>query len=173
MRTSPGGRTTAQAGVQWWSQEPGSTTLAAMWGRRGCSRRRRREQDGVDVGDGDDGRLGLLQQPLHGLAVGFVAKLPREMEDSRGAQRGHPNPAAPAVDLGEAVLVGSSLGREHLLPQLLGLRYHLQQLLLASILLLLMEPGAGEDGGFAKAPGSRDPAAWVLLLHLSPKLYLA
>jgi len=50
---------------------------------------------------------------------------------------------------------------------------HLQLLLLASILLLLMEPGAGEDGGFAKAPGSRDPAAWVLLIHLSPKLYLA
>jgi len=65
------------------------------------------------------------------------------------------------------------LGREHLLPQLPGLRYHLQLLLFASVLLLLKLPGGAQDGGFADAPGSMDPTACVLLLHLSPKLYLA
>jgi len=96
-------------------------------GRDGCERGRRY---GARAGGGDDGRLGLLQQPLHGLAVGLVAELPRELEDPRGAQRGHPDPAAPAVDLGVAVLVGAPLGRERLLPPLPGLRHHLQLLLL-------------------------------------------
>jgi len=71
------------------------------------------------------------------------------MEDPRSAQRGHPDPVTPPIDLGVAVLVGAPLGREHLLPQLLGLRHHLQLLLLASILLLLMLPGAAQDGRFA------------------------
>jgi len=101
-----------------------------------------------------------------------VAELQREMEDPRVAHRGHPNPAAPAVDLGVAVLVGSPLRREHLLPQLPRLRYQQQLLLLASVLLLMLL-GAAQGGGFADAPGSRDATACVLLLHLSPKLYLA
>jgi len=51
-------------------------------GRDGCERGRRY---GARAGGGDDGRLGLLQQPLHGLAVGLVAELPCELEDPRGA----------------------------------------------------------------------------------------
>ena len=109
---------------------------------------------GVGVGGGVDGRLGLLQQPLHGLAVG-LAEPPREMEDPRSTLRGHQDPATPAVDLGVAVLVGALLGRERLLPQLPGLRHHLQLLLRASMLLLLMLPGAAEDGRYADTEEQR------------------
>jgi hypothetical protein len=36
-----------------------------------------------------------------------VGELPRELEDPHGGERGHPDPAAPTVALGVAVLVGS------------------------------------------------------------------
>lgn len=98
-------------------------------GERGRDGGERGRRYGAGAGGGDDGRLGLLQQPLHGLAVGLVAELPRELEDPSGAERGHPDPAAPAVDLGVAVLVGAPLGRERD-PPLRRRRRHLQQLLL-------------------------------------------
>jgi hypothetical protein len=85
---------------------------------------------GPRAGGGDDGRLGLLQQPLHGLAVGLVTELPGQLEDPRGAEGRHPDPAAPAVDLGVAVLVGAPLGRERLQPPLPCRRHHLKLLLL-------------------------------------------
>lgn len=96
---------------------------------RGRDGRERGRRDGARACGGDDGRLGLLQQPLHRLAVGLVAELPRELEDPRGAERGHPDPAAPAVDLGVAVLVGGPLGRERLLPPVPRRRRHLELLL--------------------------------------------
>ena len=87
-----------------------------------------------------------------------------------GPGPGPPTPAAVAD--GSGSMRGRERAEEGEGGLLLWLRL-LQLLLDASILLLLMEPGAAEDGGFAKATGSRDPAAWDLLLHLSPKLYLA
>jgi hypothetical protein len=49
------------------------------------------------VGGSDNGRLGLPQQPLHGLSVGLVVELPRDLEDPRDAERRYPDPTAPTV----------------------------------------------------------------------------
>ena len=58
-------------------------------GRDGCQRGCRY---GARAGGGDDGWLGLLQQPLHGLAVGLVGAPP-----AASAPRAVPPPAAAAV----------------------------------------------------------------------------
>lgn len=68
-------------------------------------------RDGTCAGGGDHGGLRLLEQPLNGFAVGLVAELPRELENSGGAGGRHADPAATAVNLGVPVLSGSSLGR--------------------------------------------------------------
>lgn len=57
-------------------------------------------------GGGDDGGLGLAEEPLDGLAVGLVAELAGELEDAGGADDGHADAAAAAVDLAVAVLGG-------------------------------------------------------------------
>jgi len=67
-------------------------------------------RDGAGAGGGDDSRLGLLEEPLYGLAVGLVSELPRELEDSGGAESGHSNSTAAAVDFGVAVFGGGSFG---------------------------------------------------------------
>ncbi|PON93627.1 hypothetical protein TorRG33x02_106110 [Trema orientale] len=41
--------------------------------------------DGSGAGGGDDGGLGLLEEPLDGLAVGLVAELPGQLEDPSSA----------------------------------------------------------------------------------------
>jgi len=58
-------------------------------GRDGCQRGCRY---GARAGGGDDGWLGLLQQPLHGLAVGLVGAPP-----AASAPRAAPPPAPAAV----------------------------------------------------------------------------
>uniref|UniRef100_A0A804P124 Uncharacterized protein n=1 Tax=Zea mays TaxID=4577 RepID=A0A804P124_MAIZE len=75
-------------------------------GAEGDGERGEVRRDGPGAGGGDDGGLGLLQQPLDGLAVGLVAQLPRELEHPRRAQRRHPYPAPAALHLGVAVLGG-------------------------------------------------------------------
>lgn len=82
-------------------------------GAGGCGRRREdRGRDGSRPGGGDDGGFGLLEEPLDGLAVGFVAELPGELEDARGAEGGHADPTAAAVHLGVAVVLGAPLRRK-------------------------------------------------------------
>uniref|UniRef100_A0A0D9YKK7 Uncharacterized protein n=1 Tax=Oryza glumipatula TaxID=40148 RepID=A0A0D9YKK7_9ORYZ len=61
---------------------------------------------GAGAGGGDDGGLGLAEEPLDGLAVGLVAELAGELEDASGADDGHADAAAAAVDLAVAVLGG-------------------------------------------------------------------
>ncbi|EAZ25173.1 hypothetical protein OsJ_08973 [Oryza sativa Japonica Group] len=61
---------------------------------------------GAGAGGGDDGGLGLAEEPLDGLAVGLVAELAGELEDAGGADDGHADAAAAAVDLAVAVLGG-------------------------------------------------------------------
>ncbi|KAJ4838861.1 hypothetical protein Tsubulata_010895 [Turnera subulata] len=90
---------------------------------RGIPGRRERAQ-GVGVGpgahgDGDGGEagrggagpcggynrgLGLAEEPLDGLAVGFVAELAGQLEDPGGAYDGHPDSPSPAVHLAVTVL---------------------------------------------------------------------
>ncbi|PON60337.1 hypothetical protein PanWU01x14_153230, partial [Parasponia andersonii] len=83
-------------------------------GDRGRGRRRRRgggRGGGEDrsgrgrarAGGGDDGGLSLAEEPLDGLAVGSVAELPGQLEDTGRAHGRHPNPAASPVHLGVAV----------------------------------------------------------------------
>lgn len=54
-------------------------------------------------GGGDDGRLGLAEEPFDGLAVGFVAEFSGELEDTCGADDGHADSAAAAVHFAVAV----------------------------------------------------------------------
>ena len=79
-------------------------------------------RDGRIIGEGYHMKYGTPHAERNALA--------NCTEDPRGAERGHPDPSAPAVDLGVPVLVGAPLGRERLLPPLPGLRHHLQLLLL-------------------------------------------
>ena len=65
----------------------------------------RRGAAGVS-GGGDDGRLGVTEEPLDGLAVGAVAELARELEDPRGAHRRHSHAPPSAVDFGVPVAGG-------------------------------------------------------------------
>lgn len=48
----------------------------------------------------------MMQKPLNGLAVGFMAEFSGQLEDSGGAESGHANPPAAAVNFGVAVFVG-------------------------------------------------------------------
>ena len=66
--------------------------------------------DGAGAGGGDNGGLGLAEEPLDGLSVGAVAELAGELEDAGGAEERHADAAAPAVDLGVAVLGGARGG---------------------------------------------------------------
>ena len=59
---------------------------------------------GAGAGGGDDGGLGLAEEPLDGLAVGLVAELTRELEDARRAYDRHANAASAAVDFAVTVL---------------------------------------------------------------------
>lgn len=70
--------------------------------------------DGAGAGGGDDGRLGLLEEPLDGLAVGLVAQFTGELEDTGGAGGGHADAATAAVDLGVAVFGGAFWGDSEL-----------------------------------------------------------
>jgi len=139
------------------------------------------EDGGGDVGGGGDvvdgeGVNGIVSVSVTMAGLAFCSSQctvsssdwpsSRAMEDPRSAQRRHPDPATPPVDLGVAVLVRAPLGREHLLPQLPGLRHHLQLLLLASILLLLMLPGAAQDGRFADIEEQRRLDLGILQLRL-------
>lgn len=125
-------------------------------GERGRDGGERGRRYGPRAGGGDDGRLGLLQQPLDGLAVGLVAELARELEDPRGAERRHPDPAPPAVHLGVAVLVGAPLRPQRLHPPVPRRRRRHNHLVL--LLLLLLPP--------APAP------ILLLLMHLDLQLVL-
>lgn len=60
--------------------------------------------DRAGSGGGDHRGLGLLEQPLDGLAVGLVAKLSGQLENPSCARRRHSDPTAPAVDLSVPVL---------------------------------------------------------------------
>jgi hypothetical protein len=51
---------------------------------------------------GGESTTSMYQQPLHGLVVGLVVELPRDLEDPRDAERGHPDPTTPTVDHGVA-----------------------------------------------------------------------
>lgn len=66
--------------------------------------RREVGRDGAGASGGDHCRLGLLEQPLDGLAVGLVTQLARELEDPSGTEGRHSDTAATAVDLGVSVL---------------------------------------------------------------------
>lgn len=66
--------------------------------------------DGAGAGGGDDGGLGLPEQPLDGLTVGLVAELARQLEHPRRARRRHPDPPPPPLHLGVSVLRRWSLG---------------------------------------------------------------
>lgn len=65
--------------------------------------------DSPRPGGSDDGWLRMTQEPLDGLPIGSVAQLLSELEYAGGTNGGHPDPAAPAVDLGVAVLVWPGL----------------------------------------------------------------
>lgn len=55
--------------------------------------------------------LGLLEEPLDGLAVGLVAELAGQLEDAGGARGRHADAPPPSVNLGVAVL-GGALGSD-------------------------------------------------------------
>ena len=65
--------------------------------------------DGAGPGGGDDGGLGLLEEPLDGLSVGLVTQFPGQLENPSSTGGGHSDSAAAAVNLGMPVL-GGSLG---------------------------------------------------------------
>lgn len=59
--------------------------------------------DCAGASGGDDGRLGLSEQPLDGLAVGAVTQFARQLEYAGCAERRHSDAAAAAVHLGVTV----------------------------------------------------------------------
>uniref|UniRef100_A0A804MVL0 Uncharacterized protein n=1 Tax=Zea mays TaxID=4577 RepID=A0A804MVL0_MAIZE len=77
-----------------WAPEQTTRWNIQIEGATGVRARRRQAY----AGGGDNGWLGLLQQLLHGLVVGLVVELPRDLEDPRDAERGHLDPTAPTVD---------------------------------------------------------------------------
>lgn len=59
---------------------------------------------GPGAGGGDDGGFSLAEEPLDGLAVGLVAELAGELEDTCGADDWHADATTSAVDLAVSVL---------------------------------------------------------------------
>lgn len=53
----------------------------------------------------------MAEEPLDSLAVGAVAELARELEDAGGAEWGHADSPAAAIDLGVAVARGGRVDR--------------------------------------------------------------
>lgn len=65
----------------------------------------------------------MTEEPLDGLTVGFVTQLASELEDSGGANDGHPDPPASTIDLAVTVLGGRLLdGESAVAGRLLPLR---------------------------------------------------
>lgn len=56
------------------------------------------------AGGGNDGGLGLTEEPLDGLAIGLVSELTCELEHTCGADDRHPDASASSVDLAVPVL---------------------------------------------------------------------
>ena len=52
-----------------------------------------------------------MKKPLDGFAVGLVAELTGELENSSSTKRRHPGTAAAAIHFGVAVFGGGPLGR--------------------------------------------------------------
>lgn len=55
-------------------------------------------RNGSGAGGGDYRRLGLLEKPLDGFAVGLVAELSRQLKNPSGAESRHPDPPSSPVD---------------------------------------------------------------------------
>lgn len=79
--------------------------------------------DGAGAGGVQDGRLRLLQKPLHGLAVRLVSQLSGQLEHTGGAHRRHPDPPAPPIDLRMPVPAWRPLRRRRRHSLLLRLRH--------------------------------------------------
>lgn len=60
--------------------------------------------DGAGARGGDDGGLRVFEEPPDGFSVGLVAQLSGQLEDPRGARRGHSDPPASAFYFSVAVL---------------------------------------------------------------------
>jgi hypothetical protein len=104
----------------WWGE---GGVLVGGGGGGGCGAEGGR--GGSRARGGDDGRLGLAEEPLDGLAVRLVPELSGELEDAGGADDGHADAAA--VHLAVPVLGGrladgenaACVGRRDELPLLL------------------------------------------------------
>lgn len=145
-----------------------SESQSAMKGMRGRLGRRRGERgsaaaernvkggkigrDGPSSRGGDDGGFSLLQKPLDGLAVGFVAQFPGQLKDPSGTGGRHSNATPTAVNLGVAVLGGSLDWRVRGGGSAGGRD---RQLLLLLLLVLLggIEEGRGTGGGMGIGSG--------------------
>ncbi|KAL4362618.1 hypothetical protein GQ457_04G004510 [Hibiscus cannabinus] len=68
--------------------------------------------DGPSAGGGYDRRLGLTQEPLDGLTVGFMAQLASQLEDTSGTNDGHPDSPSTTIDFAVTVLGGRLLNGE-------------------------------------------------------------
>lgn len=68
--------------------------------------------NGTSPSCGDDSRLGPLEKPPNSFAVGLVAELSSQLEDTRGTGGRNSDSPASALDLGVAILGRRSLGRE-------------------------------------------------------------
>lgn len=66
--------------------------------------------NGTGTSSGDDGGLGPLEKPADSFAVGLVAELTSQLEDTGGTGGRNSDSAASALDLGVAILGGRSLG---------------------------------------------------------------
>lgn len=63
-------------------------------------------RDGAGAGGGDDCWLRLLEKPLYGFTIGFMAELTGELEDASGAEGRHADAASTAFDLGVTIFGG-------------------------------------------------------------------
>lgn len=70
---------------------------------------REASRDGASTSGGYNRRLGLAEEPLNSLAIGFVAELPCELKYSGGADNRHAYAPASAINLAMAVLGGRLL----------------------------------------------------------------